>query len=722
MLDHGVKIRMALNLFFTRSNLNEQLEVVLRSPPRTCSLVGKSGEFILFQFYGSTLYSQLKEYFDQYVHSNERMTINTSDQYLLRWLSDLMRWADALGGKFHHSSSHKLTIGYDDCNESIAVGSKLLLSIPTDVLSSLASYYIGLVVKQPSGRLSLSVTDPVVSCSVGSYALRWFLFLFNALKADSMTTEGWHISLEKYTTLFLSSNTSQKRKDSLKKIRDLVGEVNEKIVVMPLAVKLSEAVAIINSEELDTSYASFKHSIADFADRFEHEEEIVHNRYEILDNLLSRKAISRVEKIFELSWDHILQHGGVVYESSILSSNDLIRLKTRSLLESSFSKAIENIGIQKSCKIWNDTISFCSFLGWELETIVYDKFVGETSEDCERQINDDYKAKVRSLRFNLEDKKNPFLCAKVLLGFLSPSSLVEMTPEQLANKNIQEVRSKAEEESNNSIIIQAIAESTFPSFDHRFIKETNPILTVPVVEKTITKLENMAFSPSPTVTESYYERSTDNGITCGAQYVESSTSPLMLDFPSRPSIENNLLIIDSSSSDNDGNLLLTTDEDDGLESKIPSSGRSGFLVMSRSGMNEFLFTIKAMKLSFSAGLLWEKTLPIPFSNVTNILPDSFVDKGRVPIDEFNNFVSGKMKSNRWEVIPLKIVNIHDGDVANFKTFYKEYESIRRLAMFRVSDDLHLFLVTPKFIDVAQCLKETVNRRLSTYAVLLKRYA
>jgi hypothetical protein len=63
------------------------------------------------------------------------------------------------------------------------------------------------------------------------------------------------------------------------------------------------------------------------------------------------------------------------------------------------------------------------------------------------QVSKDYKAKVRTLLFNLKDAKNPDLRRKVLIGELQPGQLVTMTSEELAsddkkNEN-QEIRCAA---------------------------------------------------------------------------------------------------------------------------------------------------------------------------------------------------------------------------------------------------------------------------------------
>ncbi|ORY99535.1 transcription elongation factor S-II, partial [Lobosporangium transversale] len=60
----------------------------------------------------------------------------------------------------------------------------------------------------------------------------------------------------------------------------------------------------------------------------------------------------------------------------------------------------------------------------------------------------DYKAKFRSLFFNLKDKNNESLRARVLSGELEPHELVRLTPEELANPELQSI---AEEVRKRSI-------------------------------------------------------------------------------------------------------------------------------------------------------------------------------------------------------------------------------------------------------------------------------
>lgn len=57
-----------------------------------------------------------------------------------------------------------------------------------------------------------------------------------------------------------------------------------------------------------------------------------------------------------------------------------------------------------------------------------------------REVSAKYKAKYRSLVFNIKDEKNGGLFRKVLGGRISPRALVAMTAEEMASKELQQWR------------------------------------------------------------------------------------------------------------------------------------------------------------------------------------------------------------------------------------------------------------------------------------------
>lgn len=66
-------------------------------------------------------------------------------------------------------------------------------------------------------------------------------------------------------------------------------------------------------------------------------------------------------------------------------------------------------------------------------------------------INAEYKAKLRSLAFNLRDDTNPELRQAVVTSKISPGALVRMSAGDLANKDLAAWRRKVEEEHNKAI-------------------------------------------------------------------------------------------------------------------------------------------------------------------------------------------------------------------------------------------------------------------------------
>jgi len=65
-------------------------------------------------------------------------------------------------------------------------------------------------------------------------------------------------------------------------------------------------------------------------------------------------------------------------------------------------------------------------------------------------VGKDYKQKFRSLCFNLKDEKNPDLRQDVLYGNITPKQLLQMSPEDMASKEMakqrQEIARKKMEE------------------------------------------------------------------------------------------------------------------------------------------------------------------------------------------------------------------------------------------------------------------------------------
>jgi hypothetical protein len=92
---------------------------------------------------------------------------------------------------------------------------------------------------------------------------------------------------------------------------------------------------------------------------------------------------------------------------------------------------------------------------------------------CGSQISDDYKAKCRSLLFNLRDAKNPLLRLRVLRGELPPEQLCRLSAEELASPELAELRKQIELKSVESVVLLPENEVNQPSSSIKLLAESS---------------------------------------------------------------------------------------------------------------------------------------------------------------------------------------------------------------------------------------------------------
>ncbi len=76
-------------------------------------------------------------------------------------------------------------------------------------------------------------------------------------------------------------------------------------------------------------------------------------------------------------------------------------------------------------------------------------------------IGAQYKAKFRSLQYNLKDPINPQLRARVLTGELQPARLIRMEPAELASRELARWCKQREEEHDKELVLDAEAAAKF---------------------------------------------------------------------------------------------------------------------------------------------------------------------------------------------------------------------------------------------------------------------
>jgi hypothetical protein len=126
-----------------------------------------------------------------------------------------------------------------------------------------------------------------------------------------------------------------------------------------------------------------------------------------------------------------------------------------------------------------------------------------------------------------------------------------------------------------------------------------------------------------------------------------------------------------------------------------------------------------VKYNFSVSFYQEDTSQ---ATVNRFMSESLIQKGRSKIDDFDRFLSEKLRGGRWEATCLKLATIGgDRDANIYKAFYKDFEAKERIAMFKLSGESgsKLFLVTPKFHHIARRTRGiTFGNKNSTYAIVL----
>lgn len=289
-----------------------------------------------------------------------------------------------------------------------------------------------------------------------------------------------------------------------------------------------------------------------------------------------------------------------------------------------------------------------------------------------------------------QDPKNPMLCARVLSGQLKLDELINMTSDELASKELNDYRQQVQQEATRNIVLAGPTTSgsnsgpaVGQSSDHvnnnwaSRVKIESPT-TQPAEPRTVLHV------PPPPV---FSSGGSSKRSRAGASPRSAQAS--------------------SSKVESVGSVSKTTRDDN-------DHGRH---ITSQTASESFVITVPRLKLSFSTKLYVEQSCPY---QIDNFLPASLTEKGRITLDEFNKFISDKMKSGRWNIVHLKLSHINgESDMSAYKRLYKEYESLDRICMINVTDSTKVFLVTPKFIRVCKCMSGVENvSRSSTYAVVL----
>ncbi|GMI22053.1 hypothetical protein TeGR_g8389 [Tetraparma gracilis] len=381
-----------------------------------------------------------------------------------------------------------------------------------------------------------------------------------------------------------------------------------------------------------------------------------------------------------------------------------IRDKTRFVFENALYNG------HACLKYESPSVVYCVMMAFEIEAEIHAQFPG-----------DKYSSKVRSLKFNLEDSTNPLVVARVLSGKISVKELVKMTSEDMASASVKKMREEAREEAlkdrafckvedllgggnktssgntqSEGISRAAVAAPTAPP---------KPPPLPPSAENASAAALAAAGISSSFATASWAipaaDESPDHSKSGSAPSSPSSgpSAPRLPFVPSSPTMD----LLDEEdppapAPDSASNEVRTAANIFDVEefAALSSSARYGkykFSLPSKDG--------RSPNIEFSSYLLLarngedlENRRPI----LDREIPNHSTVVGRSEFGTFDKFFRAKMKSGKYMACCVKIstASCSPQDKADFKKFYKELESVKRVAVCKSASGSTYYIVPPKF--------------------------
>lgn len=702
--------------------------------PESDSLVGKNGDFLLFRLTGSTLFEALEASLKQMSEIAVDVLADTPGKAAFDWIVKAVAWIEDLKSAVENTSpfkgagSDKLTIPSSDAKRLLGRGNDLFLEFTDDLRRTLAVHKISLSTNKQTERLTVVIGKGGALHSLGGTAIKWCPLLLDWLKADVERTADWEAKVGDATRAFQAMIEKEKVSPSYdretvyrcvqfrEKVSLLLDQGRDSLVVSPQKTSVTSLLALQTKldSRADSLLLESERSLGLdvktlVKSRFEDGGPAVEDRYSLLEALLKRRELD--EEVAKSKGDKTPQRPTGV------PTGPTPRDKARSILERALRKGIQMMGI-------NDPESslFCALKACEIEEAMFAAFRQELGS---RSVTEKYREKLRSMRYNLEDTKNPTLCPRVLVGEISVAQLVTMTSEEMASQKVKLKKAKAEEESKKNIIlnpgatkpkeaapartVKGLLESSLKSFAKPSQASRKPALKMPPKAASLPPAPRpspphdkklFAASPSPRQGKATLKLSSlvSQKLPAPPLDVKTSRQEAAAFLPTPPS------------------LALATSTPPPLAVAPAPAPATSRCVLNSNGTDTFSISVADATRTFKAKLILADESHR--TRVQELMPPLLAEKGRNRIDAFSSFLRGKLESGRWTAIPMRLTTVSDSSASDYKKYYKDYEKKERISMIGVGKESRLFLVTPKFHSAAKPLK--FENRNSTYAVLLVR--
>lgn len=727
--------------------------------PVADSLVARNGQFILYRLTGSPLFAMMQSSMHSLSCVGNNVFAETPGKAAFDWMSSAVSWIERLqesvtsDSSFPNKKLKLLVIPEKDARNLCSSGEEIFLDTTEDVRQTLSNHGIFISISTLKKKLRVTLKKDGAHHSVGGTVIRWCPILFDALRADVSRLQDWEGSFAKlvdeFNSFFAKTRNDPKEDESnlfrwysfREKIRMALDEGEQSLVVSPAKSLLDSYFSLQNSIQLWLEQNSTDELNARFARRlYAQSTSLYDDRFRLLDSLLHRKGAS-------LSLEH---DTGIEIQFTALDPEKTFRDTCRTSLEGAFRTAAAVLNLSSATV--KDVDDLCALKAWEIENEMYELFQEELGISG---VSEEYRNKARSLKSNLENANNCDLTLRVLLGDITVSALIKMSPDQLASQKSKIERERAKKAALLGAVLNpaTLAEKDTDEVQYQksspiksnppdvCAKPINSILKMktPVAVFKLPENEEREEIPDPSFDD---DEDADGAPTLDSDelsasdqtHTPSSTETMALSVTSGapklqpPSIKPALRLSNTASPGHSISVSTRPPPPPSLAAMKPSipdteqfgdRGR-GQRISNVLGGSSFRIEIHgSSKFIFQAAFWLEDDSHSDV--ISNTMPETLKQKGRSKIEDFNQFVSEKLHRGRWNVTILRLTTVTDKDAAVYKQFYKDFEAMERIAMFKLDDDKgsKLFLVTPKFHGAAKRAGSiSFSTKTSTYAIVL----
>lgn len=659
--------------------------------PKSDSLVGNEGEFILYRLTGSPLFVELQSKIHNLSQIAENVLAETPGKATFEWIMGAVTWIQDLAAAvttespFRETSGKILVIPQQEGNELVSQGESIFLNVPDDLKSTLSKHGIFVTTNQQEKTMKVTVKKDGSHHSCGATVIRWCPILFECLKTDVKLSTNWIIKLKAVINQFQAYHRANCKNQSeeinyqyfcfREKIGGMLDLGQDSLVITPSKNFVDSMQNLMNVIQVELAKKSNKGMNELYAERwFAESSSLMPDRSFLLESLSYRKSIASGQTDAP--------------SGELLEFRKTFRDTCRSYLERAFGRSLKACGVTLIPELQN-LDALCAQKSWEIESVMFERFQGDYGTS---RLSDGYRDKARNLRTSLEQKDNVSLCLRVILGEIDSTTLVNMSSEELASHKAKMDREKAKQDARSSTLLTPRLSTSQISSMLGSQVESNP--------------DSSKVTPEPkngSGSIDYSPKETSESVAASSTSLRTSdrTSVNLKPPPPPPALVQSF---GQPIDNNDPRQLYNPARDMGKR------------FTSSTGGDRFKIVITNPRLTFSVALYLEDDV---HAGLKSLVPDTLTQKGRLAIGEFSRFLFEKLSSARWAAAPLRLTTLSDYDEQEYRTFYKDYEGRKRIAMFSLSQNTKLFLVPPKFHSAAKSTGYiSLPDKNSTYAIVL----